>query len=176
MLYKHVFTSICTKHAVHREHDGVVQFQTWNQAQVSCSLNAQFSVHFALLYSRLWWSCCSFHVLQCQPISLSILQQQSFQLLQEAANMWLQVQSMKIRPLTTCGFSSSRVLSHLLTVLYSSFFHMHKIFVSTIWLLFILSSGDFCSCQFFMFLFLLHLSVCATFCNVPLPLHVTGWL
>ncbi|KAH8951215.1 hypothetical protein BDL97_09G015500 [Sphagnum fallax] len=70
MLYKHVFTSICTKHAVHREHDGVVQFQTWNQAQ-------------------------------CQPISLSILQQQSFQLLQEAANMWLQVQSMKIRLLTT---------------------------------------------------------------------------
>ncbi|CAK9237483.1 unnamed protein product [Sphagnum jensenii] len=67
---KHVFTSICTKHAVHREHDGVVQFQTWNQAQ-------------------------------CQPISLSSLQQQSFQLLQEAANMWLQVQSMKIRPLTT---------------------------------------------------------------------------
>jgi hypothetical protein len=118
---KHVFTSICTKHAVHREHDGVVQFQTWNQAQVSCSLNAQFSVHFALLYSRLWWSCCSFHVLQCQPISLSTLQQQSFQLLQEAANMWLQVQSMKIRPLTTCGFSSSCVLSHLLTVLYSSF-------------------------------------------------------
>ncbi len=50
---KDVFTSICTKHAVHREHDGVVQFQTWNQAQVSCSLNAQFSVHFALLYSRL---------------------------------------------------------------------------------------------------------------------------
>jgi hypothetical protein len=51
---KHVFTSICTKHAVHREHDGVLQFQTWNEAQVSCSLNAQFSVHFALLYSRLW--------------------------------------------------------------------------------------------------------------------------
>jgi hypothetical protein len=44
----------CNKHAVHREHDGVLQFQTWNEAQVSCSLNAQFSVHFALLYSRLW--------------------------------------------------------------------------------------------------------------------------